>query len=57
MWYLISDHRESEKEEKRERAHDTAEHLKKQPIQYTNITPEDLILLIELNDFHHEGNG
>ena len=55
VWHLIQDERQKVREERRERAIQTAEILKRQPVLYTTITPEDLLFILEISEANHDG--
>lgn len=57
IWHLIQDDQAEAREEKHERAIKAAEILKHQPVQYSNLTPEDLMLLIEISEQNRERAG
>ena len=57
IWNLIQDEKARVREEKHERAIKAAEILKKEPVRYSNLTPEDLMMLIEVSEQNHERYG
>jgi hypothetical protein len=55
VWHLVQDERQKVREERRKRAIQAAEILKREPVQYTTITPEDLLFILEISEANHDG--